>query len=251
MHLASRIELYCQKRVAQCFSRKRARAGHASPIVSFTFDDFPRSALIVGGEILAKKGLRGTYYASMGLMGRRSEQGDMYTAKDLQTLVDSGHELACHTFSHLFCPRSANNKLQQECERNRQAVAEVLDGYKLRNFSFPSGGITRSSKVTVTSIYDTCRTIEPGINCNTVDLGFLRANSIYSSRITDRLYQLIDNNVRRAGWLIFYTHDVSDQPSSVGCTPAYFRDILQAAIASGATIMTVAETASRFYVQAN
>jgi peptidoglycan/xylan/chitin deacetylase (PgdA/CDA1 family) len=34
-----------------------------SPVISFTFDDFPRSALVKAGAILRERGLAGTYYA--------------------------------------------------------------------------------------------------------------------------------------------------------------------------------------------
>jgi peptidoglycan/xylan/chitin deacetylase (PgdA/CDA1 family) len=39
------------------------------PMISFTFDDFPRSALHVAGRILEDHGIAGTYYVSLGLMG--------------------------------------------------------------------------------------------------------------------------------------------------------------------------------------
>lgn len=249
MDLRSRIERYCRKRIAQRLGRKRARQVPASPIVSFTFDDFPRSALTVGGALLAEKGLRGTYYISMGLMGQRSNEGEMYDAQDLETLVEKGHEPACHTFSHLYCPQAPAGEIERECEQNRRAAAKVLGGYRLRNFSFPSGGVTRSAKATATSIYDSCRTVECGINRNPIDLGFLRANAVYSNRPIDELHRLVEENVKQAGWLIFYTHDVSQHPSPVGCTPAYFSEILCSAVASGARIMTVAEAVSRFRIQ--
>ena len=246
MSLTSRVEVYCRKRIAQSFSCKRARQVPALPIVSFTFDDFPRSALTVGGAMLVERGLRGTYYASMGLMGQQSSRGEIYNAEDLRVLIEKGHELACHTFSHLYCPRAKTSEVQRECERNWRAAAEALGGYRLRNFAFPSGGVTLSAKSALASIYDSCRTVERGINCNPVDLGFLRANPVYSCGPISELHRLLDKNVEQAGWLIFYTHDVSHRPSSVGCTPGYFREILCSAVASGASIMTVAEAISRY-----
>jgi hypothetical protein len=38
------------------------------PLISFTFDDFPRSAFVEAGSILTRYGAVGTYYASLGLM---------------------------------------------------------------------------------------------------------------------------------------------------------------------------------------
>jgi peptidoglycan/xylan/chitin deacetylase (PgdA/CDA1 family) len=218
------------------------------PIISFTFDDFPQSALTVAGGMLREKGVHGTYYASMGLIGQQSSLGDMYNAQNLRTLVADGHELACHTFGHLNCSRVAAGEIERDCERNRLAVAEALDGYRLRNFCFPSGGVTWPAKSALISIYDSCRTIKHGINRNPVDLGFLRANPMYSRFPINELYRLIENNIEQAGWLILYTHDVREQHSDVGCTPSYFRDILRFAVASGASIMTVAEAAKKFQV---
>ena len=51
---------------------------NAQPLISFTFDDFPRSALTVGGEILERHGARGTYYASLGVMGKYEAAGLMF-----------------------------------------------------------------------------------------------------------------------------------------------------------------------------
>jgi len=250
MNLVSRLESYSHKRIAQMLSRKLVRQVPNLPIISFTFDDFPRSALKVAGAMLAERGLRGTYYASLGLMGKHSDQGEMYSAEDLRSLVEDGHELACHTFSHIYCPRVAVNELQEECCRNRRAVAAVLGAYRLRNFSFPSGAITWSAKSALASIYDSCRTVEWGINRNPVDLGFLRANPLYSELPASYAQQLIAENIKCGGWLIFYTHDVSLRPSAVGCTPNYFGAILSSALTSGASILTIEEGVSKLQARA-
>lgn len=248
MNLKSRLAAYGRKRIAQMFSRKLARRMSNIPIISFTFDDFPRSAVKVAGAMLAERGLRGTYYASLGLMGKQTDEGEMYSAEDLRSLVQDGHELACHTFSHIYCPRLAGNEVQEECCRNRRAAAAILGAYRLRNFSFPSGAITWSAKSALAEIYDSCRTVEWGINCNPIDLGFLRANPLYSQLPTSYAQRLIAENSKRGGWLIFYTHDIRSRPSAVGCTPNYFSEILSFALASGASILTIGEGVSKCQV---
>src|SRR2546422_6309977 len=70
------------------------------PLVSFTFDDFPRSALRCGGAILKKYGFRGTYYAALGLMGQHAPVGEIFSLQDLRDLLAEGHELGCHTYGH-------------------------------------------------------------------------------------------------------------------------------------------------------
>src|SRR5215469_15892880 len=47
-------------------------------VVSFTFDDFPKSALATGGAILERYRARGTYYASLKLAGAETVLGPMF-----------------------------------------------------------------------------------------------------------------------------------------------------------------------------
>jgi len=246
--MISRLAVYCQKRIAQRMTQMLAWQIPARPIISFTFDDFPRSALAIAGFMLLDNGVHGTYYVSMGLMGQESGLGDMFNGDDLQMLIADGHELACHTFSHLYCPRATTGDIQQDCGRNQCAVEDAIGGYRLRNFAFPSGGITWPAKSILKSLYNSCRTVESGINHNPIDLCFLRANPLYSSRPISETYRLIEQNREQPGWLLLYTHDVREDHSDVGCTPMYFRNILHAAVASGASIMTVAEAVGTFLV---
>ena len=43
------------------------------------------------------------------------------------------------------------------------------------------------------------------------------------------------------GWLIYYAHDIQDEPTQWGCTPAQFERVCEAVEASGAQVMTMAE----------
>src|SRR5580704_13039157 len=81
--------------------RRPAALGNLGPIVTFTFDDFPRSALTVGGSILESFAARATYYVSMGLMDAENQLGPQFSREDLHSLVERGHEVAIHGFDHL------------------------------------------------------------------------------------------------------------------------------------------------------
>jgi hypothetical protein len=60
-----------------------------------------------------------------------------------------------------------------------------------------------------------------------VDLADLLSTSLYSQGFDrERLCQLIDDAQASDGWTIFYTHDVADEPSPFGCTPAQFQSIV-------------------------
>ncbi len=235
-----------QKLLAGCFSRKRARRASPEPMISFTFDDFPRSALTVGGKILMDYGRRGTYYGSMGLIGKTSSAGPMFTRADLDDLLTAGHELACHTFDHTSCHAVGAAEFVDRCTENRRQVAAMLSDYQLRNLSFPHGHITLAAKQLLRSDYDTCRSIESGINVDPVDLCFLRANPVYLRSEIETLKQLIHTNSRAKGWLVLYTHDVARNPSPYGCTPQYFEEVLRFALESGADVLPIREAACRY-----
>src|SRR5450631_1280171 len=100
MSFRLRLKGYYQRKSARLLFRKPFLIRLQQPLISFTFDDFPRSALLVGGSILNNVGLAATYYASLGLIGKEAPSGQIFVADDLATLFDQGHELGCHTFAH-------------------------------------------------------------------------------------------------------------------------------------------------------
>src|SRR5206468_12321912 len=78
------------------------------------------------------------------------------------------------------------------------------------------------------------------INVGMADLNLLSATFLEKSRDRpDAVKALIDENTRERGWLIFATHDVSDNPSPFGCTPDFFEQVVRWAVESGARILPV------------
>lgn len=234
------------KLITERLSRSLAWRQVRNPVVSVTFDDFPKSALTVGGNILIENGCAGTYYAAMGLMGATTAIGAMFERADLDDLLSQGHEVGCHTLDHVSCLSVPSADFIRGCAANREKASALLTGQELQNFSFPFGDVTLAAKRLLRSAYATCRSIEPGINLDPVDLSFLRANRMYSVLPSEPLERLILANARCDGWLVLYTHDVSANPSPYGCTPKYLEHILRCALDSGAEVLTVREAASRF-----
>jgi peptidoglycan/xylan/chitin deacetylase (PgdA/CDA1 family) len=235
-----------QKLMAERLYRKAATRPTGKAIVSFTFDDFPKSAWTAGGRVLGEYGATGTFYASLGLMGKTTPVGEMFDRGDLEAAAQAGHEIACHTYDHALCRDLSGAELLANCERNRSRMSEILGGYKPRNFSFPEGVVTVSAKALLNSVYDSSRTIEPGINCDPVDLGFLRANRVYSTSPYHKLQEIVRANERQNGWLILYTHDIGVRPSPWGCTPEEFRAVVAFAANSNAEILPIGAAAKRF-----
>jgi peptidoglycan/xylan/chitin deacetylase (PgdA/CDA1 family) len=215
--------------------------GEHGPFVSFCFDDFPRSAYLVGGSILRSYGAHGTYYAATGLMNTHNELGDQMEFEDVASLLEDGHELGSHTFSHLSCRRIPSSKFTDDVQRGQVAIHE-LTGIYPASFAYPFGHVTAKLKRGIGKQMRSCRGIFGGINGPEIDLNLLRANSLYGdSNKVPEVKILLEQNERERGWLIFYTHDVSSTPSPFGCTPALLEECVYLATKSSASIATVKE----------
>lgn len=223
------------------FYRRAVSLGNHGPIVSFTFDDFPRTACSTGAPILERFEARGTYYVTFGLMNSRNELGDLFQADDLRRLVESGHELGTHTFHHISCRSMSMDAFREDVERGRRAVEDFV-GHDAINFAYPYGHVTFTIKKNISPHLNSSRGIVPGFNGPEADLNLLRANRLYGDiDQSSRVEALIRENVKRKSWLIFFTHDVRPQPSPYGCTPELLQSAVAFAGSSGCRVLTVRE----------
>ena len=224
------------------------------PLVSFTFDDFPRSAFFEAGSILSRHGARGTYYASLGLMGKQSPMGTMFEAADLKELLDLGHELGCHTFGHCHSLNTPPDMYGRAIAENQEALNALLPGIKFQTFAYPYSAPSLSVKRVAGRHFSCCRGggLRPGhyfaraggqtFNSGVTDLNLLCA--VFLEKIANNpeaVESLIDQNSRARGWLIFATHDVRESPSPFGCTPRFFEQVVRWSLDSGARILPVVE----------
>jgi peptidoglycan/xylan/chitin deacetylase (PgdA/CDA1 family) len=240
--LLKRVRGRLQRSLAQHSFRREAVISARRPVVSFTFDDFPRSALLEGGAILHSHGWLGTYYASFGLMGRTAPTGEIFTQDDLRELLRQGHELGCHTFDHCHSWDTAPEEFEASIVRNQRAVAELLPGVELRTFSYPISGPRPLTKRNVAKYFSCARGGGQTYNAGSIDLNLVQAFFVEQSRDeVDAIKRVIDETVAANGWLIFATHDVARDPTRFGCTPDLFRKIVEHVAASGAAVLPVWE----------
>jgi peptidoglycan/xylan/chitin deacetylase (PgdA/CDA1 family) len=226
-----------RRRGLAAMARRTVRA--AGPAVSFTFDDFPRSAYLNGGGILSSHQVAGTFYAAMGLVGTINDLGEHFAVEDLSSLRTDGHELANHTFGHLSPRRVPLSRFVADVERGRQALHDH-GGAERPNFSYPFGDVTIGAKRALSAGTHSCRGIFEGINETPIDLNLLKANSLYAHTFDlAAVTSLVRETERRAGWLIFYTHDVRDAPSAFGCTAAQFEAVVRLVRSRRLPVLTV------------
>jgi peptidoglycan/xylan/chitin deacetylase (PgdA/CDA1 family) len=218
------------------------RLRNQTPVVSFTFDDIPKSAATIGGKILEDHGARGTFYVSGGLVGTISPNWDGVDAQDILALHRKGHEIGCHTFSHQRACDLDEQSMAEEIERNRQYFRDLDPSITIGNFAYPFGYGSFARKRQLKTEFTSCRSIVPGVNSGTVDLQFLRAMPLIDRRIDrDVIERAFDDAQNTNGWLIFYSHDVADRPSPYGCSPALMNHALEAASRRQIPVLNMAE----------
>jgi peptidoglycan/xylan/chitin deacetylase (PgdA/CDA1 family) len=238
----------------RALSRRQLAVRTPVPLISFSFDDFPRSAFIEAGSILARYGVLGTYYVSLSLAGQQSQMGQMYQPEDLKELARLGHELGCHTFGHCHSWNTPADIYEKAILDNQQALNEVLPGTVFRTFSYPYSGPRLAVKQVAAKHFLCCRggglrvrryfphAGGQTFNSGTTDLNLLCAFFLEQSRENPgAVKRLIDQNAHARGWLILATHDIRDTPSRFGCTPEFFEQVVQWSLQSGARILPVVE----------
>ncbi|MCP5082336.1 MAG: polysaccharide deacetylase family protein [Alphaproteobacteria bacterium] len=229
-------------KICELVCRKTASFTLDHPIASFTFDDFPSSAYRVGGRILEDFNLRGTYYTSLGLQGTSGASGEYFSVSDLKDAYINGHELACHTFSHKTCYQSSASKFEQDVAMNAGHISEQIPGLHFQTFAYPQGVVSPLHHQRVSSRFKCVRTIAKGVNRGIFNLNFLRAIQLYETTFSlAALANLAEDLRKTPGWVVFYTHDVSDAPSRYGVTPGLLEATISQILSSGAQVLPVAD----------
>ena len=218
------------------------RLHNATPMVSFTFDDLPKSAVTSGAAMLEAHGARATFYVSGSLVGADTPDWVAGNADDVVALHRRGHEIGCHTFSHLRACDLDEAAMRREIVRNRAYLRALDPSIRIESFAYPFGYGSYARKYQLRKAFQTCRSIVQGVNSGSVDLQFLRAMPLID-REMDRagIDRAFDEAQATNGWLIFYGHDVAERPSPYGCTPALLSHALEAAACRNIPILTMAE----------
>lgn len=210
------------------------------PIVSFTFDDVPDTALRVGATILEGHGARGTFYISGGLEGRVEPDRTLIDAAGCSELAARGHEIGCHTFNHRHLRHVDRASLAADLASNARYLNAIDPRPGRRNFAYPYNSGCLGKRPMLAHAYRTCRAGGEAINRGPTDPTFLKAVEIRQpERHVAGLKRWIDTLATDPGWLIFFTHDISPTPTPYGCTPAAFERLVTHAVERGCEILTV------------
>lgn len=233
-----------RRRLIRMAHRRPARVELTRPMVSFSFDDAPATACEAGARALEARGLRGTYYFAAGLAGRDGPMGRFATGEDACRLREAGHEIACHTYSHLDCGQSSRATTLQDVDRNAQSLAAWGAGEPV-SFAYPYGDVASPAKTALSGRFKTLRALHHGLITTGADLNQAPAVGIEGEAGEAVARAWLDKAKARKAWLILYTHDVAEQPSQWGCTTTALERLIDRALTDGFDVVTVAEGARR------
>jgi peptidoglycan/xylan/chitin deacetylase (PgdA/CDA1 family) len=229
-----------RRRIARHLPSKPFRMANSAPLVSFTFDDIPDSAYLNGASVLNDYGIQGTFYVASGTCGATDIYWRVVNRNQVRDLYARGHEIGCHTFSHVAVDDLDIGAVEEECRRNLDTMREFCPDIKMTNFCYPLGCVSLRSKLWLQKRFDTCRGIFEGVNAGIIDLGLLKVIELYNRTLTrDKLGHVLRRARKRNGWVIFYVHDVADQPSHMGCSPALLRATIEAVRAQNIPCLSI------------
>jgi peptidoglycan/xylan/chitin deacetylase (PgdA/CDA1 family) len=216
----------------------RAQSKHRLPegvkVISLCFDDFPQSAAEHGAPILEDAGLRGTFYTCFGMLGT----GQHAKIDDIIRLHKRGHDIGCHTHDHINCSFNPIEIFETNCQQNIKIAAELK--IQLEHFCYPQGGITLAAKRMAKTMYTSARGGFWGINQNGFDAYCLKSVPLYQGHL-EQVYNYIERLDKEGGWLMLYTHDVSNTPSEHGITDESLKQLIAICREKNIAIKTVSD----------
>jgi peptidoglycan/xylan/chitin deacetylase (PgdA/CDA1 family) len=232
-----------RRRLVRLQHRRPARRAPPRPMISFAFDDAPRSAFVAGAQVLERHGMRGTYFVCAGTAGQTGFVGPLGDHDDIVRAHAAGHEIACHTYSHLDCGRADAESARADLARN----AEMLQAWGLpapTTFAYPYGDVGPCAKGVVAETFAVARALHPGVVTAGTDLAQAPAVGIEGPDGEAKALRWMDEARTRHAWLILFTHQVEAAVTPYGCTADAFERLVVRALA-GFDVVTVADGARR------
>lgn len=232
-HLLAKV----RRRLVQWTTTAPLGALNAS-VITFSFDDFPKSSADNGADILHEIDAKAIYYACSGLSGKTNKTGEQYEADEIDRLLEAGHEIGAHTHFHKDCAVQSLDDVMADIDQNLERLKEMGVTEAIRHFAYPYGETSLDLKKALVDKFDTARGILRGNNSAQSDSMQLRAMELTPDSMTiDRAIDAIEKAQRAPCWLHIFTHDVRSNPSDYGVTRNSFLRVARAARNSGLPIL--------------
>lgn len=209
------------------------------PIISFTFDDCPKSVVENALPLLEAQGWRSTLYMACGLCDTTNHLGLHMNTADIKAAFDNGHEIGDHTFGHLDCTAVSSDEFQADINKNQSALSDIGIP-ESRTFAYPYGAVKPATKKAMSKRFELSRGVRTSHDAS-LDMGLTNSTRLYHGEAVNEAIHRIKAMTDNPKWDILFTHDVRDNPSDYGCTVNDLKATIKAVKDSGAIVLPVAE----------
>lgn len=232
-------------RLARVRNQNLRKSILAAPIISFSYDDFPKSAIEIGATELEKHGFQGSFYPAASFCDAHEEGQDYYTQDDIQRLRAHGHEIGCHTYDHANLLRLNNREIDDQFARNQAFFAETMQADTFVSMAYPFGNVSPRVKKVAQKRFPICRGVWSGVNSGMIDMALLKVVGLDHHLTAEQTRAWIDQARAENGWLIFVAHDIRSDHSPYGISPERYAEIVSVVADANIEVLTIRDAAAR------
>lgn len=204
--------------------------------ISITFDDGWETSYTNGARILDQHGFVGTYYINPGYI----DTPEYMTKEDLQSLLDSGHQIGSHTNFHIDLTSYTKETIRDDLKQQNKFISDL--GIGEIDFASPFGKIDDAALPIVMENSLSHRGTEEGINTkHNYDTTNLKGLFIRQETTDDELREYIQRTIESNGWLILIYHRVETTDQFFDVDLATFERHMKIVADSAVEVQTVRE----------
>jgi len=234
-----------RRRLVRLANRRPAVRRPDRPMVTFAFDDTPASAVRRGAPILEQRGVHGAYYFCAGLAGEDGHMGQYATCDDMRRAAEAGHEIGCHTYSHLDCGQASAVQVADDLELNAALLSDWGVTQHLETFAYPYGDVGFAAKQQAAERFVLSRALHHGLIEPGTDLNQAPAVGVEGDEGEAIARAWLAKAAERRAWVILFTHGVEDQATRFGTSTDALARLVDEALAMGFDVVSAAEGAAR------
>jgi len=238
------------RRLTSFQSRECLSFDISRPIVSFSFDDCPKSVILNGLAPMEAEGWRSTLYIAGGLIGTRNHHGEQMSWQDVRDAQKAGHEIGCHSFSHVDGTQISLTDMEADLMRNNN-IFEREGIQSSATYAYPYGQMTANLKADLGQVFNGLRGIKPGVMRKCVDLNEINSTALFTGKRVKSAIKQIHSLKNKPGWMTLFTHDIRDNSSEWGCTKEEFLAVIEAVKSVDAIVLPVNEAISYLKLQSS
>jgi len=205
--------------------------------VTLTFDDGYQSHYETVFPLLKKYQMAATFYIGTDFLGKPG----YLTEKQVFQLSERGYEIASHSVTHRNLKQLSVAEIKKEL-RESQLCLENLTQAPIDHFAPPFGFFNSIVLQLIGQIYQSSRTIVPGLNDIKLPTPFLiRSYVLFNHTSLKEIEGWIDEAIKKNKWLVLVYHQIDDSDEITSIRSPFFEDNLKVIQRKGVPVKSMGE----------